>query len=112
MCRGWSCPAPRSAIRDALAACPFQPEKGAHVHVFFLFSPPQIDAAARDRYIAPSETLVVEDTRAWLHAPDGFGRSKLAEKLHKVVPGTQVTGRNLTMLTALVALLDRPAATG
>ena len=82
------------------------------MHVFFLFSPPQIDAVARDRYIAPSETLVVEDTRAWQHASDGLGRSKLAEKLHKVVLGTQMTGRNLTTLTALVALLDRPAETG
>jgi len=94
-----------AAIHDALAACPFRPEKGAHVHVFFLWSRPTLDTALRDTLIAPTETLAVEETRAWLHAPEGIGRSKLAAKLHKVIGGTLMTARNLTTLEALARML-------
>lgn len=96
-----------AAIRDALAACPFRPEQGAHVHVVFLWSPPVVDFALRDALIAPGESLVVEDGRAWLHAPGGIGRSKLAERLHRVLTGTQMTARNLTTLTTLARMLDQ-----
>jgi uncharacterized protein (DUF1697 family) len=100
---------PGAEIRAALAACPFQPDKGSHVHVFFLWSQPTLDTALRDALISPTETLIVEDTRAWFYAPDGIGRSKLAEKLHKVILGTDMTARNLNTLRALVEMLDAQA---
>lgn len=102
---------PGADIQAALAACPFQPDKGSHVHVFFLFGPPTLDTALRDALIAPTETLIVEDSRVWLHAPEGIGRSKLAEKLHKVITGTNMTARNLSTLRALVGMLEaKPVA--
>jgi len=97
---------PGDTVRATLAACPFAPERGKDVHVFFLWSPPVINVALRDSLIAPSETLLVQPTRAWLHAPDGFGRSKLVEKLDKVISGTQMTARNLNTLRKLVQMLD------
>jgi uncharacterized protein (DUF1697 family) len=94
------------AMREALAACPFDPEAGKQVHVLFLFGPVTVDEVLRDSLRAPSETLVMDGTRAWLHAPEGFGTSKLAAKVDRVIRGAPMTGRNLNTLRALVEMLD------
>lgn len=94
------------AMREALAACPFDPEAGKQVHVLFLFGPVTVDEVLRDSLCAPSETLVMDGTRAWLHAPEGFGTSKLAAKVDRVIRGAPMTGRNLNTLRALVEMLD------
>ncbi len=95
-----------TAIRAALASCPYDPVEGKHVHVFFLFDNPVIDTTALALYRALSEDLTVTGRLAWLHAPQGIGRSKLAEKLHKVITGTDMTARNLNTLRALAEMLD------
>lgn len=97
---------PAAALRAALRACPFDPEAGKRVHGFFLWSDPVLDSAALERLRAPSERLTVQDRVAWLYAPEGIGRSKLAEKFDKVVTGTQMTARNLNTLHKLVEMLD------
>jgi uncharacterized protein (DUF1697 family) len=94
------------AMREALADCPFDPEAGKQVHVLFLFGPVTVDEVLRDSLCAPSETLVMDGTRAWLHAPEGFGTSKLAAKVDRVIRGAPMTGRNLNTLRALVEMLD------
>jgi uncharacterized protein (DUF1697 family) len=95
-----------AALRRDLAACPFPDVPGNALHLFWCWSPPVIDAAAYAALKAPSETLLADGDRVWLYAPDGIGRSKLAEKLHKVVLGTDVTARNLNTLRALAGMLD------
>ncbi len=65
-----------------------------------------LDSAALERLRAPSECLTVQDRVAWLYTPEGIGRSKLAEKVDKVVTGTQMTARNLNTLHQLVEMLD------
>lgn len=95
-----------TAIRAALVACPYAPDEGKHVHVFFLFDDPVIDDLALALYRAPSEDLTVTGRLAWLHAPEGIGRSKLAEKLHKVITKTDMTARNLNTLRTLAEMLD------
>lgn len=97
---------PGAAMHAALADCPFDPQAGSHVHGFFLWAEPWVDQVALAQFRAPSETLIVRGRVAWLHAPDGIGRSKLAEKFDKVVTGTQMTGRNLNTLRKLVEMLD------
>ncbi|MCX7299944.1 MAG: DUF1697 domain-containing protein [Rhodobacterales bacterium] len=99
---------PGDAVRDALAACPFDPDAGKQVHVMFLFGPITVDEALRDSLRASSETLVVDGTRAWLHTPEGFGTSKLATKIDRVIRGAPMTVRNLNTLRALVEMLDGP----
>jgi uncharacterized protein (DUF1697 family) len=99
---------PGDAVRAALAACPFDPEEGKQVHVFFLFGPVTVDAAQLLALRRPSEQLVVEDTRAWLHTPEGVGTSKLAAKIDRVIRGASMTGRNLNTLRALAEMLDGP----
>lgn len=93
-------------FRSALAACPFRPERGKDVHGFFFTGPPVCDKTLYDRLRLPSETLTIQGGVAWLHAPEGIGRSKLAEKLGKVLSGAEMTGRNLNTLRALAEMLD------
>ncbi len=97
------------AMRAALAACPFDPKEGRHVHVFFLWSTPVMDRDLYDALRTESEELFLQDRLAWLHAPEGVGRSKLAERLDRVLPGTQMTARNLNTLRSLVEMLDARA---
>ncbi len=99
---------PGDELRDALAACPFDPAAGKQVHVMFLFGRVTVDEALSDSLRLPSETLVMDGTRAWLHTPEGFGTSKLAAKIDRVIRGAPMTGRNLNTLRALVEMLDGP----
>ena len=101
---------PGAAVRAALADCPFDPAAGKQVHGFILWSDPVIDRDALARFRAASEHLVVQGRVAWLHAPDGIGQSKLAEKFDKVVTGTQMTARNLNTWHKLVEMLDAAGA--
>ena len=101
---------PGAAVRAALTDCPFVPAAGKHVHAFFLWADPVVDQEAQERFRAPSEQLAVQGRVAWLHAPDGIGTSKLAEKFDKVVTGTQMTGRNLNTVRKLVEMLDEASA--
>ncbi len=97
---------PGQAVRAALARCPWRPEAGARVHVVFLFADPVVDRTAYEALRAADEELVVEGRLAWLHAPRGIGRSVLADRLHRVLTGTEMTARNLNTLRRLVEMLD------
>jgi uncharacterized protein (DUF1697 family) len=110
--RGLRTPAlvlPGPAFAALVAACPFEPEEGRHVHAFLLWSDPQMDEASLATLRAPTEALVVEGRVAWLHAPEGIGRSRLVEKLHTVLRGTAMTARNLNTLRALAEMVDAGA---
>ncbi|KIQ67800.1 hypothetical protein Wenmar_03529 [Wenxinia marina DSM 24838] len=103
---------PKVDLDAALADCPFEPEEGSHVHVFFLWDAPEVDIDAYHRWKADDEELKVDGRRAWLHAPSGIGRSKLAERLDKVLKGTDMTARNLNTVRRLAEMLDAMDAEG
>lgn len=96
---------PHSAYRACLASCPFQPEQGSHLHGFLTFSPPRLDMAVFDA-LRTTEVIAAAEGVVWLHAPDGIGRSKVAEKMHKIICGAQTTARNLNTLRHLLQMLD------
>ncbi len=77
-------------------ANPF-PEAAAEpskLHVFFMTTPPENpDTELLAGLKAESERFEIVDAAAYLHAPDGIGRSKLAAKVERVV-GVPATGRN------------------
>jgi uncharacterized protein (DUF1697 family) len=105
---GLSIPAavlPASAIRDALAGVPVTSADPRHVHVAFLLGPAAPALALIRELKAPSETLTLGEGVAYLHAPDGIGRSKLAARLETAL-GTPLTARNLRTVEALAAMLD------
>lgn len=63
-----------------------------------------MDNEALNDFRGPSESLEVRGRVAWLNAPEDIRRSKLAEKLHRVVKEAGVTGRNLNTVRALAYL--------
>lgn len=95
---------PAEAVSKALGECPFTPEKGNLCQLFLLWSTPLVDWDAYTAHRIPSEELHVEGQVAWLHTPEGFGRSKLAEKLPKVITGTEMAARNLNTIRKLVEM--------
>ncbi|MCB1343101.1 MAG: DUF1697 domain-containing protein [Pseudooceanicola sp.] len=94
-----------AAFRKTLDACPFKPEDLRHAHVFWLLDKPAFDKDLLAALRAGSECLALGPDAAYLHAPDGIGRSALANKIDKVL-GTATTGRNLRTARAIAALLD------
>ncbi|WP_411643508.1 DUF1697 domain-containing protein [Loktanella agnita] len=96
---------PEAEIRAVLDGCPFPRDAGNKVHAFLCFDIPQLDYAGVDALKAGTEAVTVVDRTVWLHAPDGMGRSKLAEKLDRLI-GVEVTARNLNTMQKMVAMLD------
>lgn len=98
-----------AAFRRIVARCPVSDAEGKTIHALLCFDAPTIDAAARDRWAIPGETLHLVDRTIWLHAPDGIGRSKLMANIGRVI-GTAFTARNLNTLQRLIGMLDRRGA--
>ena len=93
-------------LRKILEQHPWEPEKGNQSHVYFCFGTPVIDEALYHDLRTPDEELRVIAGHVHFHAPAGIGRSKLAEKLGKVVPGCEMTGRNLNTVRKLVEMAE------
>ena len=87
-----------------VATCPFSPAEGKHVHGSLLWGPARIEAEAYESLRLPSEQLVLAPGVAWLHAPEGVGRSRLAQHIGRALVGAEMTARNLNTLHKLVAL--------
>lgn len=87
------------------AANPFAAEAaadGAKVHAFFLAAPAQLDDA-KFKALATTERLLLTPAALYLHAPDGIGRSKLVERLPRLL-GVASTSRNWNTVEALATL--------
>lgn len=95
-----------AAVRDSLEQCPFVPDDPRQVHVAYLFGDPAPDWALYETHAAVGDGLRVAGRVAWLHTPGGFGRSKLAARLGRIV-GADLTARNLRTVAALVDMLER-----
>ncbi len=105
--------------RDELAAIldgnPYRDQPDPRrVHVVFLDAEPARDLldridAARDAAAASGsrDTATVAGRALYLHTPDGFGTSELAQRLLRVLdkPG-RATARNWATATKLLALCD------
>lgn len=90
-----------------LAANPYAAQgaaDGALVHVFFLSAPcADGEAAQLTALCARDESITFTPRAAYLHAPSGIGRSKLAEKLGQI-KSLDLTARNHTSVSAIAAL--------
>lgn len=93
-------------FREILDAHPFSPDRGNQSHVYFCWRSPVIDTGLLDDFKQPDETLVALGGHVHLHAPNGLGVSRLAERLDRVITGTPTTGRNLNTVRKLAAMLD------
>ena len=94
-----------TAFRAVLEGCPFAHDAGKLVHAYLCYSDPLLDDAGIATLKLPTEQVVVVGRTVWLHAPDGFGRSKLAAKMEKLI-GVEATARNLNTVQKMVEMLD------
>lgn len=91
-------------IAAALTDHPFAGAEPKLVHVVFLRETPLTDEAALRALAQPGDGWHIGPCRFTLHTPGGFGTSKLAERLPRLLP-QPMTARNLRT----VAELDRMA---
>lgn len=90
-------------ISGALTDHPFGLADPALVHVVFLRETPVPDEAALRALALPGDGWHIGPRRFTLHTPGGFGRSKLAERLPRLLPAP-MTSRNLRTIAALTAM--------
>jgi uncharacterized protein (DUF1697 family) len=103
-----------NAYQATMTANPF-PEGEAEpksLHLFFMDARPQnLDVAALDRVKLPNERYQLIDQVFYLHAPDGIGRSKLAETIGKGW-SVNITARNWRTVREVMAIATQIAAAG
>ena len=79
--------------------------EGAKVHIFFLSRPAVLDLQGLMALAEGAEALTVTDRAIYFNAPNGMGRSLLAEKLgQRLKSGT--TARNQRSAEAILALAE------
>ncbi len=96
---------PTGTVTDALEHMPYAPEAPKHVMVYFLFGAATPDTDQMMALASATEEFTITDRFVYLHAPDGIGRSKLAEKMEKLL-GTSATARNLATVAKLVEMVS------
>lgn len=95
-------------FRNIVATSPFHDVEGKLAHIWFTFATPQPNQTLRDDKIAVDEDLLISKNAGYLHAPSGIGRSKLADKMTKVL-GVDATARNMRTCKTLIQMLDARA---
>ncbi|MEE1756566.1 DUF1697 domain-containing protein [Streptomyces sp. SP18CS02] len=98
-------------LRAVADACPFPAAEleGRQLHVTFFSAPVDEDRfAALDRPAFLPEEFRLGDRALYLYAPDGLGRSRLAEALGRpaLVKGLVGTSRNWNTVVKLVEMAD------
>jgi uncharacterized protein (DUF1697 family) len=93
-------------LETAISSNPF-PEAEAEpktLHLYFLASTPKDpDLDALERVKRDSEQFALTGMVFYLHAPDGIGRSKLAERVERSI-GVPVTARNWRTVSKIMAM--------
>jgi uncharacterized protein (DUF1697 family) len=87
-------------IAASLTDHPFAGAEPRLVHVVFLRETPAPDESALRALAQPGDSWHIGPCRFTLHTPGGYGTSKLAEKLPRLLP-KPMTARNLRTLEAL-----------
>ncbi len=95
-----------SELKEAATNCPYQTDIGKTVHFFFCDQVPQaVDYEFLDGLKAPSEDYQFIDKVFYLYAPDGIGRSKLAEEMGRTFKDVTMTARNLNTINKLIEMV-------
>jgi uncharacterized protein (DUF1697 family) len=93
-------------MEKAIAANPF-PEGESEpksLHLFFLISQPEKpDLESLESLKTDNERFELKDRVFYLHAPDGIGRSKLAEKVDRFL-GVSTTARNWRTVSKIIEM--------
>lgn len=93
-------------LKRAAANNPYNPDQGKLVHFFFLEEEPKaVNYEFLDALKSKSEEYKLIDKVFYLYAPEGIGRSKLAEKIGKAFPAIAMTARNLNTINKLMEMI-------
>jgi uncharacterized protein (DUF1697 family) len=93
-------------LESAAAGNPFAEADQApkSVHLFFLAERPQKpDLKSLDVLKAPGERFALKGRAFYLHTPDGFGTSKLAGRVERLL-GVEATARNWRTVQTLLEM--------
>lgn len=93
-------------FRAVLSACPFPDGLGNQVYANLCFAPVVVNPTKRDALLVAGEGLVQVGQTVWLHTPQGYSKSKLAEKLGQVLEHVSFTARNLNTMRKIAEMLD------
>ena len=101
-----------AGLRQVVEANPFPEalENPKTLHAFFLAEPARTpDMDAIERLKSDTESVVLGEAALYLHAPAGIGRSKLAQRVEKLlgVPTTARNWRTVDKLFGLAREIDR-----
>lgn len=96
----------RDELTAAVASNPFPEAAQAPktVHLFFLTAPPPTPNTAALDALRTTDRYALHHRYFYLHTPDGFGSSKLAERAERHL-GVPATARNWNTVTKLVDML-------
>ncbi len=95
-----------SELRRAVAENPFADATSAakELHLWFLAAAPQEpDLDGLQKVKVASESFVLAGRVFYLHAPEGIGRSKVAQRVEKLL-GVPATARNWRTVTKILEL--------
>jgi uncharacterized protein (DUF1697 family) len=96
-----------SELKQAAKNNPYPGEEGKAVHFFFCDQQPKnVDFDFLESLRVESENYELIDKVFYLCAPDGIGRSKLAEKMGRAFKGVTMTARNLNTINKLLDMID------
>ncbi len=96
----------RAELENAAAGNPFPEasENPKSLHVFFLAEPPRKpDLKACEALKARTESFELKGSVFYLHTPDGFGTSRLAQRAERLL-GVAATARNWRTVTTLLEM--------
>lgn len=96
-----------STFRNAIKNNPFTATEGKQIHFYFCDTEPEyIDYELMDSLKTASERYFYTDKVFYFFAPEGIGRSKLAERIPKAFKGVSLTARNLNTIYKISEMLE------
>jgi uncharacterized protein (DUF1697 family) len=102
---------PAGELASIVAANPFPHADTGHLHVTFLADAPEparVAALDGDRFAPDAFRLL--GRQVYVHAPNGYGRSKLGNAFFERMLGVAATTRNWRTVTALAGLAEDSGA--
>lgn len=96
----------KSQLDAAVTNNPFPTDEGKFLHFFFLADEPESpDFKALEAIKTDTEQFKLDGPVFYLYTPDGFGKSKLAERAERKL-GVPATGRNFNTVRKLVEMSE------
>lgn len=95
-----------ATLAQAAAANPYPHAEADHktLHLFFLAAKPKSpDMEGLARLKSPTESCTLLGAVFYLHAPDGIGKSKLVQRVERLL-GVEATARNWRTVREVLAL--------